>query len=950
MTLKKYILLLGILYLGFLPALHAQTTLVKGSVTDKETGEGLILANVVVKNTTIGVQTDYEGDFELKVNQNPPFTIVATYIGYDDTEVQITQNNQSVKISMLPSGLLLDAVEIKSSRITEKQRESPRTVEALDLIAIKETPAASFYDGLGSLKGVDLTSASLGFKIINTRGFNSTSPVRSLQLIDGVDNQAPGLNFSLGNFMGASELDVQRVEIIAGASTALYGPNAFNGVINMNTKDPFYQQGLSVMAKMGERNLMEAAVRYAHAINNRWAYKVNLSLLSAKDWIADNAAEVYRPEDRAFLNVGENNPGGYDAVNRYGDENLSISGGANNYTDLTGLRLYPGLGIFHRTGYWEEDLVDYNTENLKAAAAIHYRIKDETTLIAAYNFGLGTTVYQGDNRYSLKDISFHQARLEVNKRDKFFVRAYHTYENAGKSYDVVSTAIRMQDIAKTNNAFSQDYFYYWNNNVVSQLRQLEGFPPITDSGWYLDPETGLPGANYAIADSVMAANMDQILAWHAEARAYADNNASAGELPLPQRGTAAFDSLFNLVISTTPSDKIFTLADGSKVGGTLFYDRSSLTHFQGEYKFSPEFAHFTVGSSYRIYTPDSRGTIFSDTADVKIRNSEFGVYGAAEKRFLDKHLILTATARADKNQNFDWLFSPAASAVYLIDDNNSVRLSFSSAIRNPTLADQYLYFGVGRAILLGNLSGVDTLVSLNSVINFFNTSDRDTLEYISAPAVRPEQVRTLETGFKGNLWENLFVDVNYYFSWYKYFLGYKIGAALDFIDENDNFPGVQVYRVATNSSDQVTTQGFSIGLNYFLGKFYAINGNYSWNKLDRQGSVDPIIPAFNTPENKFNLGVSGRNIIGPGALRNWGFNVNYKWIEGFLFEGSPQFTGNIPTYDMLDVQLNYTVPKIKTTFKLGASNVLNNLQYQTYGGPRIGRMAYFSVVFDNDKL
>lgn len=79
---------------------------------------------------------------------------------------------------------------------------------------------------------------------MNTRGFNSTSPVRTLQVIDGVDNQSPGLNFSLGNFLGASELDVINQEIVVGASSAYYGPGAFNGVISMTTKDPFKYQGL----------------------------------------------------------------------------------------------------------------------------------------------------------------------------------------------------------------------------------------------------------------------------------------------------------------------------------------------------------------------------------------------------------------------------------------------------------------------------------------------------------------------------------------------------------------------------------------------------------------------------------------------------------------------------------------------------------------------------------
>jgi hypothetical protein len=74
--------------------------------------------------------------------------------------------------------------------------------------------------------------------------------------------------------------------------------------------------------------------------------------------------------------------------------------------------------------------------------------------------------------------------------------------------------------------------------------------------------------------------------------------------------------------------------------------------------------------------------------------------------------------------------------------------------------------------------------------------------------------------------------------------------------------------------------------------------------------------------------------------------VNYKWVQGFTFEGSPQFTGQIPTYDLLDAQVNCLIPKWNMTFKLGAANLLNNQQFQTYGGPRIGRMAYLSMVYD----
>ena len=162
-----------------------------------------------------------------------------SYIGYENQLIDFSSAGQKLNVQMELSAVMLEAFEISDFRVSEKQRQDPLTVETMDILAIKETPADNFYDGLAMLKGVDLTSASLGFKVINTRGFNSTSPVRSLQLIDGVDNQSPGLNFSLGNFLGSSDLDVMKVDIVAGASSAFYGPGAFNGVIDMTTKNPF---------------------------------------------------------------------------------------------------------------------------------------------------------------------------------------------------------------------------------------------------------------------------------------------------------------------------------------------------------------------------------------------------------------------------------------------------------------------------------------------------------------------------------------------------------------------------------------------------------------------------------------------------------------------------------------------------------------------------------------
>jgi len=227
---------------------YTQST-IKGTISEKSSGETIIGAAILEKGTSNGCVTDYKGKFTLNSKNDYPITLIIRFIGYNTEEFTVNSASDKVNISLTEDSQQLDAVEIREISISQKQKESALTVESMGVQEIKQTASADFYEGLGNLKGVDLTAASIGFKVINTRGFNSTSPVRSLQIIDGVDNQAPGLNFSLGNFLGVSELDVKKVDLIVGASSAFYGPNAFNGVISMETKDPFFFQGLSVMAK-----------------------------------------------------------------------------------------------------------------------------------------------------------------------------------------------------------------------------------------------------------------------------------------------------------------------------------------------------------------------------------------------------------------------------------------------------------------------------------------------------------------------------------------------------------------------------------------------------------------------------------------------------------------------------------------------------------------------------
>ena len=625
---------------------------------DGESGEPVFSANVILEGTTNGVTTDFDGQFLLPIASYPA-VLQVSFIGYAVERVNVQGPSDMITVRLQPDQVLIEAAEVIGERISEKQKQAPLTVESMDVIAIKEAPSGSFYEGLGNLKGVDVTSASLGFKIINTRGFNSTSPVRSLQLIDGIDNQSPGLNFSLGNFLGASDLDVKSVDIVAGASSAFYGPGAFNGVVSMETKSPFQFPGVNASFKIGERNLNEIAFRYADYTTNAdgdpvLGIKVNAFRFSAYDWEATN----YDPVDGS--QVDTSNPGRFDAVNIYGDEYKPVydySGdGSSNAR---------GLGNFFRTGYREKDLVDYNTENLKVSTAAHWRLRPEQTyespeLIYGFNSGFGTTVYQGDNRFSLRDIEFYQHKLELRKPGKWFVRAYRTSEDAGNSYDPYATALKLQETTRDDYQYSKVYYKYWVDSIApgiaasypeGVLEWVDGIPTYT---WDQDEISAWYDNN--------AGNLSE---WHSQVEQWTNagyaglNDVSENPVGYLQPGSAAFDAAFNQLVSAKNNEG---------EGGTRFFDQSSLSHAHGEYIFKPRgLEEIRVGGNFRRYTPYSDGTIFSDTTE-KIVNQEMGFYSGIKKRFLEDQLILKGSVRLDKNQNFNIIPTQAISGIFRIAD------------------------------------------------------------------------------------------------------------------------------------------------------------------------------------------------------------------------------------------------------------------------------------------
>lgn len=908
------------LFLSFLllagTGLFAQTS-ISGTVTDAN-GEPVPGANIVVVGKTVGTTADFDGNFTLETSEVPPFQIRITSIGYSDAVANVTSNGQTFSITLNEAQTFLDEVVISASRTPERIFESPVSVERFGLKEIKSTTAPSFYEGLQNLKGVDINTNSLTFSSINTRGFATFANTRFMQLVDGMDNTAPGLNFVLGNLVGMSELEVQSVEILPGASSALYGAGAFNGILFMNSKNPFDYQGISAYFKTGitsqeaagQNEYYDIGVRAAHAFSDKFAVKANFSFLQGEDWHANSQVDLNNPgATRADPN--------YDGLNVYGDEVSTLL----NFDALAGLPSGTvGSATISRTGYQENELVNYGAQSVKTDFSAHYRPwANDFEIVYNGRVGRGNTIYQGANRYAVRDFILQQHRLEI-RNSNFFLRGYITSENAGNSYDSRFAAINV------NRAWKSDL------------------------QWFTDYAQTFIGARLGVGTGVQ---LDETTA-HAVARQAADT----GRL-VP--GTPQFQRVFNSVIQ-----------DGDLTKGAKFIDNTKFRHVDANYNFShltSEVADIQIGGSFREYELNSSGTIFTDS-DGPITYNEYGAYMQVQKKLADERLKFTGSVRYDKNEFFDGFFSPRVSLLGILGPkrNHNLRISYQQGFRNPTTQDLFIGLDAGRAILVGSApNNLDRDIrnfdlSANGQALTGNASAQITgraayenayslasvqagaPQAVQTPLVKPEEIAAYEAGYRGQFGK-IAVDISGYYNEYTDFIsnstvvvpfyGQAGDGALSLLAlQNGDFFAYQTY---TNSPVAIKSYGVTAGVDAKILGNFDIGVNYTYAEQDFDQAAFPDFRTnFNTPNHKVKASFGNTELF-----KNFGFNVNYRWSDSYFWQATFA-DGEIPSYSVLDAQINFAAPSIKSVFKAGGSNILGEEYFSAIGTGAVGSIFYVS--------
>lgn len=913
----------------------AQQTEIKGRVTDSISGEPLAGVYITLRDAVHGTISGTDGTFVLKTQIRPPLGIHITYVGYVAKNIEVAGTSVPLNIKMEEQVMFGQEVVVSASRIEENILRSAVSIEKMNIRDLKLISAANFYDGLYQLKGVDMNIHGLTFNLPNTRGFNDYTNYRMNQIIDGVENVSPGLSFSAGNIFGLSQIDVKSIEMVVGASTALYGPGGMNGTLVMQSKDPFEYQGLTISVQSGIMNINSYSVdkptpmydfnaRYAKAFSNRMALKVTASYLTATDWHANDIRDRSDLSDQSLTRTS--NPG-YDGVNTYGDESLVsvnlkdvgpqvIDGIAQSQGIVPGTPEYETLynksivyfpdQLVTRTGWIESALADDRTKNLRASGSLHYFINERTEVIGQANYAMGTSVYTAQNRFAIRDFSILSGKAEINNPN-YYARAWAVTENSGSSYDIGGAALRLNEAWKASQDWFSDYLKAYTQTalVSGDMIGAHHFARLVSDN--RDPLTGI------VFDPARPA------------------------IPLP--GTTEFNTFMHEITSKSIDD-----------GGARVYDNSKLYQVEGMYNFTHliHFMEMQVGVSNRVTSVNSKGTVFYDKPGHPININQFGTFLQINKDLLSDRLRITGAFRYDKNHYFTAQYTPRFSLIAFLDKKkeHSIRGTFQTAYRFPAIADQWVDINAGVFRTVGGMPDVQNSYNFNT-IPLYPMSGRNPVKDkpvtgngpIILPGLKPEKVVSSEIGYKGLfLGKKLFLDSYLYYNKYKGFEAVQLVAQLaaDAGTEKD-----QLFQTYFTTDEPVSSFGWAVSLDYMTPVGLLIKSNVAFNKL-LEGIDEPGVEArFNSPEYRTNIAVGHYAII-----PNLGFNINLHWQSGFLWE-SGFGAGYIPAYTTVDAHISYKVTAIKTTFKLGGSNILNKYYTTSFGSAQIGGLFYLSLVYED---
>ena len=339
------------------PAAAQETGSLAGSIATDD-GMALPNANVAVASDAIeGLRgTTSGGDGAFRIDGLPPgvYEVTASFLGYESvtTAGVVIRGGETttLDIGLAVTTLIGEQVVVSASRKQEKLLDAPASVAVVELEEILNRPALTVADYINDVGGVDQAKVGVNQSSTVIRGFNRTFTGSLLTMVDNRIARIASLRLNQSSSIPVTSEDIQRIEIVRGPGSALYGPNSANGVMHVVTRSPFGSEGNSIALYGGERSLRKATFRHASSVNDRIGFKVSGEYTKAREWAYDDPAEVSPRSDDNDRLIGEVR------IDLRPTDDLSIIGSAG----------YSRINAIQMTGQGAAQATDWSTRFFQA--------------------------------------------------------------------------------------------------------------------------------------------------------------------------------------------------------------------------------------------------------------------------------------------------------------------------------------------------------------------------------------------------------------------------------------------------------------------------------------------------------------------------------------------------------------------------------------------------------
>ena len=911
----------------------------EGTVRDVD-GEPLPIANVVVQGpvleTVMGATTDLDGNYH--VGSVPPgtFQVIVSYIGYREvirSGVQI-RSGQRVKLDFIlqPEAFLLNQRIISASRRPEKVLEAPASVAVLEAEEVRDRAVLGVADYAKELPGVDFAQTGMAQNNTVVRGFNNVFSGALLTLVDNRIARVPSLRFNANNFIPLTGDDIERIEVILGPGSALYGPNSANGVMHIITRSPFRSQGTSLSVGGGERSLRKFSLRHAGTLNDKVGYKLSGQYYAGTDW------KYVDPEE---VRLQGSNPRTYDLERSTGelrfdfrptdDLELILAGG---YTDASNIDM-TGLGAAQADG-WTCSFLQSRLRYKGWFAQVFHNMSDagNTKLLRSGNpivdkskltvfqvqhsagigerqhftYGLDALWTRPDTKGTINGVNESQDDVDeygFYVQSETALNEYIDLVLAGRIDDhihiddpvfspraaIVVKPTPTQTVRFTyNRAFSTPT----SNNLFLDLNAspdafaVPGFSPMIDvrtqgstSGFRFRRDgSELPMFRSAFSPAA-GLSVDQYISLHdpmfTNVMWQIGSQVVLGGFKAEATGAIAQQ----LEVAGVPSDQALEQAQqqvdplAGVLEGILPTILPGLQNSLG-----------TLNQETRGFDPV--GNLASAVKDIsKIEPTITETFEAGIRGVVEDRLLLTADVYRTKTKDFVGPLRVETPNVFLEATSLSSALSsaFSQVLQDPSFA---LQVGALSALDAPSLGGNGNGSSVDELTGIFVAAASIPFGTVSAEeATDPAAVM----------------------------LTYR------------NFGQVIVY-------------GADLGFAFYANPDLTITGNYSYVSKDLFPNLDGIGDiALNAPRHKINAGVRYN-------LPNTGFRLGgrVRFRDAFPMS-SGVYVGPVESYAILDLNASYELPVSQATLTLSleVGNVLDKSYRAFIGAPEIGRLAVGSL-------